>query len=785
MMLKLNIEDEKSFGKAVLFLLLGSGLSLLCFAGMSLLAFGLIHFFIQGTESESMRLLNLGILKLQENPLALAQLYKHWWQTLIVSIRTLSPAWFLFIPFAAPLSSFGVLYAAFSRSSYSFSLWYILRHHFAKLEDVSRMGLIKGSLLVLGRFEGHILGLGHPATVLCLGETGCGKTTTVSIPSILRSDNNSVLAMDNTGALARYTSGYRSRLGPVFYFNWDLSDDEDKGAFYPRWNPLAEGNLPLNGAKRDEYIKFLASQIVSGGVQTAKDSYWDWLAADALGAFIGFMAAKCGQATANDYFLNEIIEKGKLTKDDKDTLLSYYALMPAVYAQKAIKDISQERLEVDDYFPVGSWEGIPAAWQGKDLCLGMITDWLLKNYLKSKDDNGNDDWRHWLEQLLTEASLFGYGAEVLRGLQQFLYLSKQQRQLVFAYVLKPLRGFLHQTLRERTGSTDLRMADLRGVVNRDTQKLEPITIYTAANTKTSKFVSRLFIEMLMRYGVLQEGEANRLPILLVADDAGQMMRIGGLTDCVAKGPAQKTSVLLICNSLVAMERIYGRETVENLVANSNYKIIMADTSSKLSRQMNKLAVFATSSVQIPQDKKKIFHSQKQVANSNYYHRLARYLRVRKDLRIETKGYQLLLVEGYYHRPVLTSNIHFLRDGKFRDKAMLDADYFVDLKIKNRRNNQDSKVPTVENALAGMELGLDDEMELAQYMNVVYDEAKSKQPEDDKMESVMINDISEKWNRIPMTASNSDNQPNNEWWLDEKAFDSAIESASQNPFAAKK
>lgn len=785
MMLKLNIEDEKSVGKAILFLLSGIGLSLLCFAVLSFIAFSLIHFFIHGTGSDSISLFERGILRMQDNPWYFFVVYGRWWKALITSIRTLSLAWFLFIPFIAPVSALCVLYAVFSRSSYSFSLWYILNHHFAKFEDVNKMGLIRGTLLVLGQFERHVLGLCQPATVLCLGETGCGKTTTVSIPSILRSDNNSIVAMDNTGALARYTSGYRAKLGPVFYFNWDLSDDEDKGAYYPRWNPLADGNLPPMGTSRDEYIHFLASQIVSGGVQVAKDNYWDWLAAGALGAFMGFMAAKCSQAIANDYFLNEIIEKNKLTKDDRDVLLSYYALMPDVYAQKAMKDISKETLSVDDYFPVGSWEGIPAAWQGKDLCLGMVTDWLLKNYLSSKDANGSDDWRHWLEQLLAEASLFGYGAEVIRGLQQFLYLSKQQRQLVFAYVLKPLRVFLHQTLRERTSSNDLRMTDLRGMINPNTKKPEPITIYSAANTKTSKFVSRLFIEMLMHYGVLQDNGENKLPVLLVIDDAGQMMRVSGLTDCVAKGPALKTSILLISNSLVAMERIYGRETVENLVANSNYKIVMADTSSKLSRQMNKLAVFATSSVQIPQDKKKIFHPKKQVANSNYYRRLARYLQVRKDLKIETKGYQLLLVEGYYHCPVLTSNIHFLRDSKFRDKAMLDADYFIDAKIRNRRNNQDSKVPSVENVLTGMDLGLDDEIELDRYMNVVYDEAKSKLPEDDKMESVMINDISEKWNRIP-SASNKENvQTGNEWWLDEKAFGTADESGRQNPFAAKK
>ncbi|MFR8206746.1 MAG: hypothetical protein ACLU99_10855 [Alphaproteobacteria bacterium] len=70
----------------------------------------------------------------------------------------------------------------------------------------------------------------------------------MAIPSILRSDNCSVLAADNSGTLARYTSGYRATLGKVFYFNWDLQDDAAKGNYYPRWNPLAKEICPLKAA---------------------------------------------------------------------------------------------------------------------------------------------------------------------------------------------------------------------------------------------------------------------------------------------------------------------------------------------------------------------------------------------------------------------------------------------------------------------------------------------------------------------------------------------------------
>lgn len=99
--------------------------------------------------------------------------------------------------------------------------------------------------------------------------------------------------------------------------------------------------------------------------------------------------------------------------------------------------------------------------------------------------------------------------------------------------------------------------------------------------------------------------------------------------------------------------------MEDFVSNTNYKIIMAEDSQKLSRQLNKLAIFGTKSVQIPADKKGLLSGGKGgFADAVYYHRLAKDLQARRNFSVETKGYQLLLAEGYYHRPVLTKDIHF-------------------------------------------------------------------------------------------------------------------------------
>lgn len=778
----IRIEDEKGLGRALLFFVAGMIGAYTLFLLLSLLFFVLVHLLFYGDINSDQHLFPHDFDLALKVPFHFLDYYKGWWNVLQSSWENKSFSVVLLLPFLAPILFIAILLMLFVRSSYSFGLWYMLKHRFANMVDISKMGLIDGSLLVLGRFGGSLLGLPQPSSVLCLGETGSGKTSTVAVPSILRSDDMSVVAVDNSGTLARHTSGYRATLGPVFYFNWDLSEDYDKKIFYPRWNPLGEGNLPPKGKNRDDYISFLASYLVSSEVKIDKENYWDWLASATMCSLMSFLIVKYEQAVANDYFLSKILEKRRLTKEDKDILLSYYALMPAKYSKDAVEKITNDTLTAEDYLPIGSWAGIPASWQGKEICFGMFTDWLLENYLSSKDEQG--DWLSWIEQLLIEVRLFGYGNFITKGLQQFMYISKLQRQLIFAYVLKPLRMFINHTIRERTSGSDFYMKDLLGVEDKREKSWHPITIYAAANTKTSKFMNRMFVEVLLRNGVLKKKDMQK-QMLMVFDDAGQMLRVRGMLDSVAKAPSKNVSVMLLCNSLNNMENTYGRETLEKLVSNTSYKIVMADNNEKLSKQLDKMAIFATRSVQIPKDDRKTYVSASRVADANYFHRLAQDLKLKKNLNVETRGYQLLMVEGFYHCPVLTQNKTFMKDELFREKANLPISYFLDAEIVNKRSVQDIKIPRVEEVLMDVDLGIDDEIELNQYMNVVYNEVKSKVSDDVKIETVLINDISEKWKKRGQfetikAVANYDN-----WWMNETAFELVEDENKDNPFDVKK
>ncbi|MBR6664052.1 MAG: type IV secretory system conjugative DNA transfer family protein, partial [Alphaproteobacteria bacterium] len=515
MVASLNIEEEKSTVKPLLIFGIALGFALLCFFIFSVVSLALVHFFVCGATGSNCCVFEHNRISDSGFIYSFFQAYANWFMVFKQSIIVGNFNLLLMLPILVQVLSLVLLGFLLLRSSYSFSLWFVLRNHFANLQDVEKMGLKGGTLMVLGRLGDNLLGISRSASVLCVGETGCGKTSTLAVPSILRSDNMSVIAIDNTGTLARHTSGYRSKVSDIFYFNWDVTDDDDKGIVYPRWNPLSVDNIPEKMEDKIEYLRFLATYLISDEKGVDTDNYWKWLSSGTLLSLIYFLMTKCKQAIANDYFLGKIIEGSRLTNDDKDILLSYYALMPDVYSQKGIKAIQKEKISLDEYIPIGSWEGLPVSWQGHDLCFGMVADWLLQNYLANKDNNGNGDWRQWLETLLLEAEVFNYGNVAIKGIKQFLYLSKLQRQLVFAQILKPLKVFLNQNVREKTSGNDFKMSDWAGKYDEEAKKVRPITIYAAANTKTTKFINRMFVDVLLNYGVLKPNNRNKLPVLMV------------------------------------------------------------------------------------------------------------------------------------------------------------------------------------------------------------------------------------------------------------------------------
>ncbi len=775
----LDIKQEKS--RVTAFVNAGAVLFItyLIFWGLSGICFGIVELAERLALPEYEDVFSCDWAKFFYHPGYVFELYGEWWERLIRSIRLMDVRLVLLAPFIVPAAIVATVVLALAGRNYSFHLWYVLNHHFAKAKDIEHMGLGKELFMVLGRFGHLILSVRPTESVLCIGEMGTGKTSSVAIPSVLRSDNASIVAVDMTGLLPKYTAGYRATLGEVFYYNWDLLDDPDKGVFYPRWNPLARVNMPKKQEEKDAYLRRIAGYLADTD-DTEKDNYWNLLARSVIAALLGYWCAKENQAKANDYFLGKLVEGKHLSREEKDILLSYYIQMPPAYAEEARRLLEEDELNQENYLPIGSWAGVAEQWIGREVCFAGITDWLIEHYMTAHD-NGRKDWREWVESLLAEAYLFGYGSQVIDGLKQFMALSSRQRQIAFACVIKPFRIFVNQAIRERTNGNDFNMDKIRGVYDEKQKCWRPVTVYSMANTYASKILNQMFLDEIMYRNLYLQGGQGPLPLMLVLDDVGHNLRLKYLTSLLTEGKTKKMSALLLCNSLSLVENTYSREELETIVMNTAYKIIKAPDNQKLSRQLDKLATFASKSVQISKNGEKK-RKGKYFANTYYFHRLAQDFSVNRRIKIDTKDHQVVLAEGYYNRPILADNIFFAEDDRFRKLAVLDAEYSLSREKIEHKTKFELETPKLSEVFAQKDLGVEDLVELDQYMNVVFEEVKleigthRKSPKTVAREAASAAHVEkEKQKRIDTEG---------DWWLREDAF-SAKSSVDRNPFNPKK
>lgn len=231
----------------------------------------LSHVMFYGFNEQSLADLGHFWLSCLTCPQRLWEAYAEWFYVfrLAAAYHKLVPA--SFMPLLGPLLFIGATVWAYVKSPSSFKLWYRLKNHYAKFEDVQKMGILNGTLFALGRFQNQVLRLCRPLSVFVWGGEGLGKSSCVSLPSVLESDDTCLAVADSTGILAKYSSGYRSRLGKVFYFNWGLTDVPEKGEFWPRWNPVSPKDLPVRGEGRLAYIKMLVSCLFP----SEKHNFWE------------------------------------------------------------------------------------------------------------------------------------------------------------------------------------------------------------------------------------------------------------------------------------------------------------------------------------------------------------------------------------------------------------------------------------------------------------------------------------------------------------------------------
>ena len=357
----------------------------------------------------------------------------------------------------------------------------------AELKDIKKMGLLDGFCMVVGKYKGHLLMMKETLSTLCCAPPGTGKTAGVVIPTIFHSHGMSIVVNDPKPELCFTTTGARAKDGPVFVINWGAEDNPAEGVYYPSWNPLSPNALPAPGPDRDMYVDSMCNILVEDPKGGA-DPHWSKTGRAALTGFIHFIASKCERARANDYFIGRVYE-GKLDEEDKRVLEGYYLEMRDPMSARAIQDLHNDTLTIDNYLPIGTWSLLPEKWIGHESCLAMILEWITESQIKQSQeikrrlDEGDqmaamaDPMRDMLEEAIDEARKFGYSPRCIVELSQLSSMPDKERGSVLSTSFSGIGIFKNSAVVSRTSFSDLHFKDLRGMKDPITGEWKPISVY--------------------------------------------------------------------------------------------------------------------------------------------------------------------------------------------------------------------------------------------------------------------------------------------------------------------
>ncbi len=613
---------------------------------------------------------------------------------------------------------------------------------FASLSELLKLDIFAKHFFVLGYAKDALLEIKKNSSLLVLGETSTSKTSSSVIPSILEAENSSLFVVSSQNDVAKYTSGYRAKLGKVFYLNWGLCDDAIKKEYSARWNPLSAKEMPVETDVKEGYLYGMCKYFIHHALpEKINDEVISHkLVVKTFYALLSFFVLKIERAQANDYFLSCFLENEKLRPDDKDLLLSYYVLMNQEYAAPAIENLQANNLNMENYLPIGSWEGVPDNWRGKELNFSMFYDWLLRCFFKFKKQNKNNaDFRLTLAKYcLEEAAFFGYAEKHTELLQMVVDLTPEQREIVFSYILEALSCFKLPSIRERTSTSDFKIADLYA-------EKDVITVYSLAEEKTYSFINKLFVDMVLNYN-LSHFKGLASPLNFIFDNVEQQPRYEALSASFAEENQINSSYLFTVSFYDMLKQKYSLSEIAGFLQKVEHKVLYVQNYKNAAKLLKN--VFLESGVLADDDvhTKEYFESLIWDMNNKIGHDISR-----KDV--------LLLAPKINDYPFCLKAAFFAQNETLKNKAEIPTAYFLTKEQFDKRNSQDIDVPDLLQMINKLGYKLEDAAEIEDALAET-NKDEFIEPEKEQKQSSQVED----------------------WWLEEDAF-TQEDSDAKNPFSS--
>ncbi len=547
----------------------------------------------------------------------------------------------------------------------------------ANADDIKKMGtdytnkdgLFKGFMMVLGFFKNKPLKMDETLSALLLAPAGTGKTQGVVIPTILGCDNVSMIVNDPKPELDRDTSAYRATVGPVFIMNWAARDEPENGIYYPAWNPLSPENLPDNDEEKSTYIQVIVNSIIE---ENAKDPHWSNTARAALTGFINFIVSKVERAKANDYFYHRL-KNGTFDSQDATVLMDYYMTMtsdPNAYAAMSL--LQRGQLNINNYVHVGTWGGLPSEWHGGEASIPMFLAWYVEGQIKVANEieerkrQGDqmvmmvDPMKDFLTEAINEARLYSYDSDAISALINLANTPDKERGSVISTMNAGLNIFRHPAVNKHTRHSDIHFTDVRGMVDPTDGKMKPITIYLSMNVADAPAfspITSMFIELLSKFLIANKPEAvnhgqklGPYPALFVLDEMPTMNKLEAIIQGPAVGRGQKVSYLIVGQDISQIAEKYGDKAADTIIANTAAKVILRVNDPATAERFTRMI-----------GKKKTKKKEKGPDGKEVEVDKEEDLFSPMDLMTLPKGKQIVLMQGYYNRPIeADGEWHFYR-----------------------------------------------------------------------------------------------------------------------------
>lgn len=525
----------------------------------------------------------------------------------------------------------------------------------ASKEDIEKMGLLGGFMMVLGYFKKKPLMMNECLSALCVAPPGTGKTQGVVFPTIFECNNVSMIINDPKPELYQKSSGYRSTIGPVFIMNWAGQDDPARGVYYPSWNPLSPDHVPSNMEQRDLYVDSMCKVLIQENTQ---DPHWSNTGRAGLAGLVHFIVSKVERAKADDYFYARLTS-GTFDADDAAVLSDYYlSMMNDTNAYAAQAALQRGELNAMNYVHVGTWENIPPAWIGREASFSMILDWLNASQIAMAADleerrRGGDQMVMMADPMhdlfmaaVDEARHYSYAHRSVLELTQLANTPDKERGSILSTILAGLSIFRNSAVRNRTSHSDFHFSDLRGLVDPRDGKIKPVTVYLSINMVDAQAlnpITAIFIELMTNFLLsnapkqVRDGrELGPYPVLFVLDEMPKMQKLDAVIQGPDLGRGQQVSYLIIGQDLHQIQEKYGADAAATIISTTAAKVVLRQNDPDTAKRFSDMMGYK---MKIKTDK----DGKESTSEELLYTPM--------DIMRLADNKQLVIFQGWYHRPI--------------------------------------------------------------------------------------------------------------------------------------